>query len=125
MVNEVRLIGRLGKDPEGFDTKDGRGARMSIATSSYSGGEERTEWHRVVVFGKAAGFVLDYLGKGRLVYVEGRLQTSSYEKDGVKRYSTDVISYRVTSLEKPPEGATKNDSGATFTDDAAAEDVPF
>jgi single-strand DNA-binding protein len=125
MLNEVHIIGRLGQDPDAFDTKNGRGARLSVATSSYVGGEEKTEWHRVVVFGKAADFTIDYLSKGRLVFIEGRLETSSYEKNGVKMYSTQIVAYRVLALDKGEKPAASTNGAATnsFTEDA--EDVPF
>jgi single-strand DNA-binding protein len=130
MLNLVQLIGNLGRDPEGFETKNGKGCRLSVATTSKSKGEEFTEWHRVVVFGQAAEFCLNYLAKGRKVYVEGRNQTSKYQKDGVDHYSTDVVSYRVTALDKgdaaapaaAPSGGTTFDSPAVDPD---VDDVPF
>ncbi len=130
MHSSTELIGRLGQDPEGFDTKNGKGCRFSVATTSYgkgSGGgkgEEYTEWHRVVVFGKTAEFVLNYLSKGSLVFVSGRNQTSTYEKEGQKHYSTDVVAFRVLSLQKKQaEENSAPTTGASFTDDS--DDVPF
>ena len=93
MVNKVILLGRLGKDPEIFDSF----CRLSLATSQVSIAKdgtkkEFTEWHKLVAFGKVARIIGDYLKKGSLVYVEGKLSTSSYEaKDGGKRYSTEII----------------------------------
>jgi single-strand DNA-binding protein len=126
MLNQVTLIGNLGRDPEGFDTRNGRGCRLSVATTyKPKDGEEQTEWHRVILFGQPADFALDYLAKGRQVFVQGRLKTSSYEKDGQKHYATDIIASRVNALGPKPadsKSATTGVSGAsTFADD----DVPF
>ncbi|MYF00060.1 MAG: single-stranded DNA-binding protein, partial [Gammaproteobacteria bacterium] len=97
-VNKVILIGNLGRDPEIRYTPDGVAiANVTIATTDYwndrNTGErqERTEWHRVVFFRKLAEIVEQYLKKGSKVYVEGRLQTRSWEQEGVKRYTTEII----------------------------------
>jgi single-strand DNA-binding protein len=105
-INKVILIGNLGRDPELRYTQGGTAvATLNLATTrSYTkqGSNERveeTEWHRVTVWGKTAEFCNQYLSKGRQVYVEGRLQTRSYEdKDGIKRYSTDVVAETVQFL---------------------------
>lgn len=105
-INKVILIGNLGRDPELRYTQGGTAVTtLSIATTrSYTkggqGGErvEETEWHRVTVWGKDAENAHKYLTKGRQVYVEGRLQTRSYEKEGVKHYSTDVVAETVQYL---------------------------
>jgi single-strand DNA-binding protein len=102
-INKVLLIGRLGRDPEERTTAGGtRVSNFSLATDTYHGnnGEKTTEWHRIVVFGKTAEQCNQYLRKGRLVCVEGALQTRSWEKPpGEKHYSTDVIASRVTFLD--------------------------
>ena len=97
MINKVILIGNLGADPEMRFTQSGTAvANFRIATSERfkdQSGEwqERTEWHRVVFFGRIAEVCGEYLTKGRQIYVEGRLQTRSWEdKDGVTRYTTEV-----------------------------------
>jgi len=97
-VNKVIILGNLGADPELRSSPSGvTSCRLSIATSmnwtDKSSGEkkEKTEWHRVVFFGRSAEVIDQYLKKGQQLYVEGRLQTSKYEKDGVERYSTDII----------------------------------
>lgn len=97
-VNKVTLLGRLGKDPEIRQMNNGDSvANFSLATSEKwkdNNGEaqERTEWHRVVVFGKMAGIVEKYLKKGDQAYFEGRLQTKKYtDKQGNDKYSTEVI----------------------------------
>ncbi|MDI9612098.1 MAG: single-stranded DNA-binding protein [Acidobacteriota bacterium] len=101
-INKVLLIGRLGKDPEERTTAGGTCvSSFSLATDSYRGGtaEKNAEWHRVVVFGKVAGLCNQYLKKGRLVCVEGSLQTRCWEKSpGEKHYFTDVVASRVTFL---------------------------
>ena len=97
-INKVILVGNLGQDPEIRYTADGRAiANFSIATSETwkdkNTGErkEKTEWHRVVVFGKLAEICGEYLAKGKQVYIEGKLQTRSWEQDGVTKYSTEVV----------------------------------
>ena len=96
-VNKVILVGRLGKDPEVRYTSGGKAvANFSIATDeSYkdASGEKqkKTEWHSIVVWGNSVeNFVQKYLHKGDMVYIEGKLQTRSWEKDGVKKYTTEV-----------------------------------
>jgi single-strand DNA-binding protein len=122
MLNQVTIIGNLGRDPEPFDTKNGRGCRLSVATTyKPKDGEEQTEWHRVVLFGQPADFAIDYLSKGRQVFVQGRLRTSSYEKDGQKHYSTDVIGTRVNALGPRPDAAKP----AALAYPSDVEDVPF
>ena len=97
-VNKVILIGNLGKDPEVRHTQSGSTvATFSIATNESWNNkegqrEERTEWHRVVVFGKLADICGQYLKKGKQVYIEGRLQTRSWDdRDGNKRYTTEIV----------------------------------
>lgn len=105
-INKVILIGNLGRDPELRYTQGGTAVcNLSIATTrSYNNSRtnervEETEWHRVVVWGKQAEFSNQYLSKGRQVYIEGRLQTRSYEdRDGVKKYSTEVVADTVQFL---------------------------
>ena len=108
-INKVILIGRLGKDPEERMTAGGtRVSNFSLATETYHGnnGEKTTEWHRVKVFGKTAEQCNQYLRKGRLICVEGSLQTRSYEKPpGDKRYITDVVAARVTFLDAKANGS--------------------
>jgi len=97
-VNKVILIGNLGRDPETRFLPSGSAvANISVATTDTwkdkTSGEkkEATEWHRVVFFGRLAEIVGEYLKKGSQVYVEGRLQTRKYEKDGQDHYSTEII----------------------------------
>lgn len=104
-VNKVILVGHLGADPDMRYTPSGHGVcELRVATSESWNDkngqrQERTEWHRVVVWGKRAEVCSKYLAKGRQVYVEGRIQTRSYDdKDGNKRYITEVIAADVQFL---------------------------
>lgn len=96
MINRVILIGRIGKDPEVKQTTGGSVAKFSLATTeSYKNkaGEkvEQTEWHNIVIFGKLTEIVEKYVKKGDLIYVEGKIIYGSYDdKDGNKRYTTDI-----------------------------------
>ena len=109
-VNKVILIGNLGNDPEVRYSQDVAIANVSLATSEVwndkSTGEkrERTEWHRVVFFRRLAEIVEQYLSKGSKIYVEGRLQTRSWEQDGVKRYSTEIIADQMQMLDSRGDG---------------------
>ncbi len=104
-VNKVILVGNLGKDPEVRFTPSGRAvARFTLATTESwmdqeSGRQERTDWHNIVVWGKQAESCGQYLAKGRQVYVEGRITSRSYDdKDGNKRYITEIVAQRVQFL---------------------------
>jgi single-strand DNA-binding protein len=103
-VNKVILIGNLGADPELKYTPTSRPlCNLRVATTDVykdKGGQrqEKTEWHRVTVWGDQAENCSKYLAKGRSVYIEGRLQTRSYDKDGQKHYATDVVADRVVFL---------------------------
>ncbi|MBF0347835.1 MAG: single-stranded DNA-binding protein [Magnetococcales bacterium] len=98
-LNKVQLIGNLGADPEVRATQDGKSvATLRIATSeswndSQGQKQERTEWHRVVIFGRLAEVVQQYLRKGSQIYIEGKLQTRKWtDKQGVERYTTEIVS---------------------------------
>ena len=105
-VNKAILIGRLGADPDIRYTPDGGSAvaKFNIATDEPVRGadgnwDERPEWHRIVAFGKLAETCGTYLNKGKLVYVEGRIQTRQWEDaQGVKRYTTEVVAREVKFL---------------------------
>jgi len=104
-INKVILVGNLGADPEQRYMPNGNAVTsIRIATSESwkdkQTGEqqERTEWHRVEFFGRLAEIAGEYLKKGRQVYVEGRLRTDEYEKDGVKRYSTKIVADEMQML---------------------------
>lgn len=104
-VNKVILIGNLGSDPEVRYTASGTAvSNFNIATNEQWNNkegqkEERTEWHRIVCWGRTAELCSQYLSKGRPVYLEGRLQTREWEdKDGNKRYTTEVVAQTVKFL---------------------------
>ena len=97
-LNKVMLIGNLGRDPEIRYSQQGLAVvNFSIATSEYwtdkntGDRQEKTEWHNIVVFGKQAETCEKYLSKGSKIYVEGRLQTSNYEKEGQTHYNTKIV----------------------------------
>jgi single-strand DNA-binding protein len=105
-INKVIIVGNLGADPEVRYTGSGTAiANLRIATSEQwtdkqtGQKQDRTEWHRVVLFGKLGEIAGEYLKKGRQVYIEGSLRTSKYtDKDGVERYSTDIIGNEMQML---------------------------
>lgn len=110
-LNKVMLIGNLGRDPEVSYTPSGMAvAKFSVATTDFwmdkATGErkDKTEWHRVVAFAKLAETCGRYLTKGKSIYLEGRLQTTSYEKDGSTRYSTDIVANTIQFLGARGEG---------------------
>ena len=110
-LNKVQLIGRLGKDPELKYTPNGVAvAEFSLATSSKVKDQEVTEWHNIKVWDKRAEVCAKYLKKGSLVYVEGRIETRSWEKDGQKRYKTEIVAGDVQF--GPKEGSGASDPGA-------------
>ena len=105
-VNKAILIGNLGRDPDVRYTQDGRAVtNFSIATSEQwrdrttNEQQERTEWHRVVCFGRLAEITGEYLRRGSKVYIEGRLQTRSWERDGQTHYTTEVVANEMQMLD--------------------------
>jgi len=107
-VNKVILIGNLGADPEIRHLQDGVSvANFNLATSEYfkdkNTGErrEQTEWHRVVAWRRLAELTEKYLKKGSKVYIEGKLRTRKWEKDGVDRYTTEIMADEMTLLDRP------------------------
>ena len=129
-VNKVILIGRLGADPEIRYTVDGQPvATFRIATSERwtdknGQRQERTEWHRIVAYGRLAEICGEHLSKGRQVYIEGRLQTRSYEdREGVRRYVTEIVAQEVVFLGDRPSSS----SGKGMDDSLPPEeeDIPF
>lgn len=123
-VNKVIIVGRLGSDPELKTISTGNNvARLSVATSDQwtdkdGQKQERTEWHRIVVWGKLAELCGKYLSKGRQVYVEGRLQTRSWEDpQGVKKYTTEIVAQTVQFL----SGATQS-SGSSYDSGFSGQD---
>ncbi|WP_243047841.1 single-stranded DNA-binding protein [Dyella sp. RRB7] len=118
-INKVIIVGNLGADPETRYTGNGTAiTSLRIATSENwtdkQSGEkqERTEWHRVKLFGRLAEIAGEYLKKGRQVYIEGSLRTDKYtDKDGVERFSTDIIANEMQMLGGGSEGAGAGGGG--------------
>jgi single-strand DNA-binding protein len=153
-LNKVMLIGRLGRDPELRYSQSGQPVcNFSMATDeSYSdrdgNRQERTEWHRIVVFARQAENVANYLKKGSQAFVEGRLQTRQWEdKEGQTRYTTEIVAQRVQFLDSrqdsgggyqqqqqrggnqrggPQRQSQNDDMGPAFPSEAGGmDDVPF
>ncbi len=110
-VNKVILVGNVGNDPEVRYMPNGNAvANISVATSdswkdkNTGDQQERTEWHRVVFFNRLAEIVEQYVKKGTKLYLEGRLQTRSYEQDGVKKYSTEIVANEMQMLDSRGAG---------------------
>ena len=111
-LNKVQLIGNLGKDPELSYTQDGLGIlKFTLATGevySDKNGEktEKTTWHNVILFGKLAETLANYLSKGKQVYVEGKIRNSDYtDKEGIKRYRTDIVASSIIMLGNRGQGS--------------------
>ena len=135
-LNKVMLIGNLGKDPELKYTPSGVAvATFSMATSEQwkdqdGNAQERTEWHNIVAWRKLAEIVGEYLKKGKKVYIEGKLQTRNYEKDGVKRYVTEIVADQLIMLDgagqRNGSGVSSEESAPSIPADAPKEDdLPF
>jgi len=141
-INKVMLIGRLGKDPEMRFTPSGKAVtNFTMATNevwSDQNGEkqERTEWHRIVTWGKLAENCAKLLSKGKQVYVEGRLQTRQWDdKEGKKRYTTEVVAQSVQFLGSKGDSSGRSveftsppansDEAPAFDIDAGPDDIPF
>lgn len=127
-LNKIMLIGNLGRDVETrFTTGNVSISSFSMATTnSYKGKDgnwvNETTWHNITVF-NMSDFMKENLKKGRKVYVEGRLTKREYtDKEGIKRYSTDVISERIIPLEGSGEGSTNSEN--TSTDSSIVTDIP-
>ncbi|ROQ91181.1 single-stranded DNA-binding protein [Desulfosoma caldarium] len=117
-LNKVILIGRLGADPDVRYTQSGLPVvRFNLATNERvpageGNWEDRTEWHRIVVFGKAAENCANYLSKGRLVYVEGRLRTNQWEDaQGIRRYTTEIVASDVGFLDSGRDAPVGAETG--------------
>ena len=132
-INKVIIIGNLTRDPEMIHTQGGQAiTRFSVATSeswkdkTTGNKKEKAEFHRVVTFGKLAEICGKYLAKGKQVFIEGRLQTSSWEKDGVTRYSTDIIASEMKMLgSKNGCAQGKSAGGPAMQEDDTDNSIPF
>jgi single-strand DNA-binding protein len=139
-MNKVILIGNLGRNPEISRTETGTTiAKFSMATSEKwkdkksSEAKKHTEWHRITAFGKLAEICEEYLFKGKQVCIEGRIQTSSWEKDGNKRYSTEIIASKMEMLGgkksndimDPSETSNGNENSGQTNLSTEEDDIPF
>jgi single-strand DNA-binding protein len=140
MVNKVILIGNLGRDPELRSTPSGQPvATFSLATSrrwrdKEGNRQEQTEWHRIVCWGRQAEVAGQYLTKGKQIYVEGRLQTSSWDdrQSGEKRYKTEIICDNFQMLGSRGDSGgggyrapSSPDDGGDFSAPPDDDDIPF
>ena len=139
-VNKVILIGNLGRDPEVRYTQNGTAvANFTLATNEVwtdkagGGKQERTEWHRIVVWGKQAEVAREYLSKGRQVFIEGSLQTRQWDdREGNKRSTTEIKANRVIFLGRGSAGEGRSapvDQGTEVVSEEASppqeDDIPF
>ena len=124
-VNKAIIIGHLGADPEQRRTQSGAlVVNCNVATTDYWNDQEtrerqeRTEWHRVVFFGRTAEVASQYLRKGSMVYIEGRLQTRKWQdpRTGMDRYTTEIIGREMTMLDSRGEGRSDNYGGSRGSD---------
>ncbi len=135
MVNKTILVGRLGRDPETRFTAGGTAVgNFSMATDETykdKNGErqKRTEWHRIIVWGKQAEIAQKYLKKGALVFVEGRIQSREWEKDGEKHRSFEIVANNFRMLEAKKDGDKNGEQDLSPEAQAAFaatdEDIPF
>lgn len=119
MINRVQLIGHVGKDPEVRTTTNSKVASFSLATTERYKDKENTQWHNCIVWAKLADVVEQYVKKGQLLYVEGRIEYRSYDdKDGNKKYITDIVVSTLQML-----GGKKSDDIAVRPD--VQDDLPY
>lgn len=128
MLNKAMIIGHLGDDPEMRQAGEHDVANFRVATTerwkdSSGDQQEKTEWHTVVAWRALAEVCGKYLRKGSKVYVEGKLQTRPWEKDGVKRYSTEIVAMQVKFLD--PKGSSDSGGGSGGPPPHSDDDVPF
>ena len=131
-LNKVMIIGNVGGEPEMRFTPDGkpvtsfRVATNRVYTAQDGERKQETEWFSVVAWSKLAEQCNQFLGKGRLVYVEGRLRTRSWDdQSGQRRYRTEVIAERVNFLDKRDSSMSEDRSGQVAGDEAQDDDIPF
>lgn len=117
-VNKVILVGNVGQDPETRYMPNGSAVtNLTIATSetwkdkNTGQQQERTEWHRITFYQRLAEIVSEYVRKGSKLYIEGRLQTRSWEQDGIKRYATDIIANEMQMLDSRGGNASNGGGG--------------
>jgi single-strand DNA-binding protein len=139
-VNKVILLGNVGTDPESKQIPSGAVISFSLATSetwkdkNTGQQQEKTEWHRVTIFGKLAEIAGQYVKKGSKLYIEGSLRTRSWEQDGQKRYATEIVASEMQMLDGKPEGhqaakpqqsAPQGRNAPAAFDDDFGDTIPF
>ena len=152
-INKVILIGNVGREPETrYGSSGGAICNFNVATTEAwknkdtGEKEEKTEWHRIVTFRRLAEICGEYLHKGSKVYIEGKLQTREWEKDGIKRYTTEIVANEMQMLDsrsvddsalthdasataykkkKPPPPPDGQPQGAHNSNDPFQDDIPF
>jgi single-strand DNA-binding protein len=140
-VNKIILVGNIGNDPEFRTMPNGNAVvNVTLATSetwkdkNTGQQQEKTEWHRVIFFNRLAEIVGQYVKKGSKIYIEGRLQTRSWEQDGVKRYTTEIVASEMQMLDSrnsdnptqqsaPHAAGTQNSPTQNFQD--LESDIPW
>jgi single-strand DNA-binding protein len=129
-LNQCNFIGNVGRDPEIRFTQDGKAiANFSIAVTEKWSGNEKTEWVRCVAFGKTAEVISDYVKKGTPLFITGRMQNRQWEKDGVTRYTTEIVVNQMQMLGKTsdtqPSDPRSDDQGGGNGDVPDDDDIPF
>ena len=130
MLNRAELIGRLGRDPDVRYTQEGKAiANLTLATTdafrdfASDQKKEHTEWHRVVLFGRQAEIAGEYLKKGSLAYVDGRLRTRRWKnKEGIEVSTTELVGSSLTLLERAPKGKVAASVAAISQSEPHADD---
>ena len=128
MINQCNFIGRLGRDPETRYTQSGKAvASFSLACSEKRGGEESTEWVNIVAWEKLAEICGQYLTKGSLVFISGRMQTRKWQdKEGGTRYTTEIVAREMKMLDSRGGGDRSGSAGADGSAPPMGDDsVPF
>ena len=132
-VNKAIIVGRLGQKPElRYTPSQSAVTNITIATNetrkdAAGNSIDSTEWHKVAVFGKSAEFLANYIDKGAMLYVEGKLQTRSWEdRDGVKKYTTEIVAHMVTPLGGGNAQSSQPSANSDFVGDSDdGEPLPF
>jgi len=108
-MNQVQLVGNLGRDPETRFSQDGMAiCSFSLATTKHSKGEKKTSWHNIISFSKTAENAQQYLQKGSKCAVVGEIQYSEWEKDGIKKYKTEIIANNIEFLDSKKSGQSQS-----------------
>jgi single-strand DNA-binding protein len=127
-MNRVMLIGRLSKDPDFRYTASGTAlAKLTLATDRLkrNGEEQPPDWHRITVWGKLAEICAQYLTKDRQIMIEGRIEFGSYEKDGVKHYTTDIVADNMQMLGTRGDGEYREPREPSKPAGICEADIPF